>query len=240
MLLGFGLGFTLGAPTNYMILENIDDKEASSGMAAVSLIRSIGTTIAPAIMVGFIAHAGATVQTNLMDTLPNEVKMPTLPYVEEINAEFAKLKADPQMADKLAGMEIGDFATMETIQMDMSEESDFTIPQDLVNKLQTSDVTTITSITKEFALAMFNEMSPELVAEIQGGIKKGIDGLASGISELETGIPELQKGIDGIQQGINGMESGLKQQKDALAAIGAILSLFFYRQKKEDKVLPEA
>lgn len=52
-LLGFGLGFTIGAPVNYMMLENVSDSEANSGLATLSLIRSIGTSIAPAIMVGF-------------------------------------------------------------------------------------------------------------------------------------------------------------------------------------------
>lgn len=239
MLLGLGLGFTLGAPTNYMILENIEDKEASSGMAAVSLIRSIGTTIAPAIMVGFIAHAGTSVQTDIMDTLPNEVKMPTLPYAEEISAEFEKLMENPNLSDKLKGMEVADFATMETIKIDMSNDSELTIPQEMLDKFQASDVTNITTITKEFASTMFNEMSPELITDIQEGIKSGIDGIASGISEIETGIPELQSGIDGIQQGITGMQSGLKQQKNALADQAEMTTLLAQMQTLHDAI-PEA
>jgi len=219
MLLGFGLGFTMGAPVNYMILENIEEKEASSGLAALSLMRSIGTTVAPAVMVGFIAHAGLSVQSNIMDILPREVKMPALPYVEEISAEFEKLKSDPNFADKLNNMEIPDIASMDTIEIDMSSDSDVTIPQELVDKFRASDVTTITSITKEFAVTMFDEMSPEIISDIQEGIESGIDGISSALTELETGMSELQSGIDGIQQGINGMQSALTQQKNALAQL---------------------
>jgi len=156
MLLGFGLGFTMGAPTNYMVMENIEDREASSGLAAVSLIRSIGTTIAPALMVGFIAHAGASVQTNIMDTLPNEVKMPSLPYVEEISSEFEKLKANPDFADKLEGVDIAKYLDMDAIEINMSGDSDLTIPEELVAKFQTSDVTSITAITKELAYCLLS------------------------------------------------------------------------------------
>ena len=54
-IVGAGMGMSMGAPTNYMILENTDKSESSSAIATITLIRQIGTSIAPAIYVGLIA-----------------------------------------------------------------------------------------------------------------------------------------------------------------------------------------
>jgi EmrB/QacA subfamily drug resistance transporter len=218
MLLGFGLGFTMGAPVNYMMLDNISDKEASSGLATLSLIRSIGTTIAPALMVGFIVHAGMSFQPNIMPILPNEIKIPNLPYVQEISDEIAKLRSDPTMAEKLQGIDIPDIASMQTIKIDFSKNNDnIKIPDELLKKLQASDVTTATQVTKEFASSMFDQMSPLLLTKIQGGIQSGINGITAGLTELEAGAAKLQSGIDGIDKGITGMQEAVAQQEDALA-----------------------
>ena len=55
-LVGLGLGFAMGSPTNYMILENTSPNDSTSAIASVALVRQIGTTIAPAIFVGFITN----------------------------------------------------------------------------------------------------------------------------------------------------------------------------------------
>jgi EmrB/QacA subfamily drug resistance transporter len=221
-LLGLGLGFTMGAPINYMMLENIPDKEASSGLATLSLIRSIGTTIAPALMVGFIAHAGMSLQDNIMAELPNEINIPSLPYVEDITKEINQLKSDPDIAQKLAGVDIPDLSSLQTVKLDFSKnDGSVTIPNDLIEKFKRSDVTTITSVTKQFASAMFDQMSPTMVAKIQGGIQSGIDGVSQGLSGLEEGMKKLQEGYDGIGQGITGMQQGLGQQQDALKMLQA-------------------
>ena len=47
----------MGAPTNYMILENTRKEESSSAIATITLIRQIGTSVAPAIYVGLIASS---------------------------------------------------------------------------------------------------------------------------------------------------------------------------------------
>ena len=54
-VVGAGMGMSMGAPTNYMILENTSKAESSSAIATITLIRQIGTSIAPAIYVGLIA-----------------------------------------------------------------------------------------------------------------------------------------------------------------------------------------
>ncbi|MEL4106439.1 MFS transporter [Oscillospiraceae bacterium WX1] len=217
MLLGFGLGFTMGAPVNYMMLENISDKDASAGLATLSLLRSVGTTIAPAIMVGFIAHAGLSLQSNLTAALPDEIKVPNLPYVQEIMAETDKLKNDPNMAEKLNGVDIPDLTAMQTVKINFeSNDESVSIPDDVLKAFQTSDVTTITDAVKLFAEAMFDETSPQRVDEIQKGIKSGIDGITAGRNELSNSISKLHAGYSGLSQGVDGMQQGLVQQQAAI------------------------
>ena len=54
-IMGFGMGFAMGAPTNYMILENTSPAESGSAIATIALVRQVGTTVAPAILLGFVA-----------------------------------------------------------------------------------------------------------------------------------------------------------------------------------------
>ena len=77
VFMGLGIGFTMGTPLNYMMLSHTDIEESNSALATLSLVRSIGTSIAPAIMVGFIASAGAMIQPNVMKLLPTEVNTPS-------------------------------------------------------------------------------------------------------------------------------------------------------------------
>ena len=56
-VVGAGMGMAMGAPTNYMILENTDKRDSTSAIATITLIRQIGTTVAPAIYIGLIASA---------------------------------------------------------------------------------------------------------------------------------------------------------------------------------------
>ena len=54
-VVGAGMGMAMGAPTNYMILENVSASESTSAIATITLIRQIGTSVAPAIFVGLIS-----------------------------------------------------------------------------------------------------------------------------------------------------------------------------------------
>ena len=55
VVVGAGMGLSMGAPTNYMILENVDASEGTSAVATIALVRQIGTSVAPAVYVGLIA-----------------------------------------------------------------------------------------------------------------------------------------------------------------------------------------
>ena len=56
-IVGAGMGMAMGAPTNYMILENTDPHDSAAAISTITLIRQIGTTVAPAILIGMIATA---------------------------------------------------------------------------------------------------------------------------------------------------------------------------------------
>ncbi len=71
--MGFGVGFTMGAPLNYLILGAVPQEEGTTALATMSLIRSIGVTISPSIMIGFIVNAGSKVQQNIMALFPANI-----------------------------------------------------------------------------------------------------------------------------------------------------------------------
>lgn len=221
ILLGTGIGFTMGTPINYMMLDNTKVEESNSALATVSLVRSIGTAIAPAIMVGFISHAGMSVQGNIMKLLPNEVTLPPIPYAQELTDEFNQLKADPSMADKLEGVEIPDL-TMQTIYFDMSSNTgSMQLSPDILEKLQASDVTTITDTTKMMSDYMFAQMTPSIIANITNGIDSGISTLNDYISQLSDAIAAMPS-VPAMQDTIDKMNAGKEQMTDAVDKMNAL------------------
>jgi EmrB/QacA subfamily drug resistance transporter len=179
VLMGLGMGFTMGTPLNYMMLENTKDEESNSALAALSLVRSIGTAIAPAIMVGFLAHAGVAVQNNVMNLLPKEVSMPKLPYAQELTTEINEMKSNPMMKNVLATVDMPNFSYLEKIEINMNSSSDYQIPDELMDKIKSSDVTTITENSKLIAGSFFAGMAPDMISNIQTGIQNGIDELTA-------------------------------------------------------------
>lgn len=222
ILTGVGIGFTMGTPLNYMMLENTPANESNSALATVSLVRSIGTAIAPAIMIGFLAHAGLSVQTNIMNLLPKEVTIPPLPYAQELTDEFNKLKSDPNTSAQFASIDMPDLTSMQTIQIDMTSDSGYEVPDELLDLMKSSDVTTIVENTKTFASSIFAEMSPDLIANIQFGVQSGIDAMNSAAQDLTDNIDQMQQAYDGIGAGINGMSSAVSAQQTALAQLQSL------------------
>lgn len=217
LLIGLGMGFTIGAPLNYMMLDNTKKEESTSALATLSLVRSVGTVIGPAIMIGFLAHAGANIQTNVMTLLPKEITAPSLPYAKEISDKMDALKKDPNMKDKLANVEFPDLTSMTKVKINMSGNSGYKIPDDLLELMKSSDVTTITKNSKTFAQKMFEQMTPKIITQIQSGIQKGIDAMSSSLSEME-------KALDGIEKGYGAMASmGVKEKEEYHAKMDNML-----------------
>lgn len=214
---GLGLGFTMGTPLNYIMLANTDPKDSNSALATLSLVRSIGTAVAPAIMVGFIAHAGMAVSDNIMEVLPQEVQVGQLPYYEEIQEKFEKLKSDPDMADKIDGIDEMSIPDMSSIKFGDMKNSDskIEISDDMLQLLQNSDVTTIVANMKTFSSEMFDQFAPDLLSQIDSGLGKGMDGIATGRNEINTALSQMQSGYNGIGTGITGIRNGISQMNTA-------------------------
>ncbi|MDP4143316.1 MAG: MFS transporter [Bacillota bacterium] len=83
-LMGLGVGFTMGAPLNYLVLQTVTKEESASGLATMSLIRSIGLAISPSILIGFVVDAAKDLQPKLMEvvqtglaaSMPKGMKIP--------------------------------------------------------------------------------------------------------------------------------------------------------------------
>ncbi len=204
-LMGLGLGFVVGSPINYMMLAQTPPEESTSALATLSLVRSIGTTIAPAFLVGFLAHAGTQVADNLTAQLPTTITAPALPYADELQAKFDELKKDKNLADKLKNVTFPDLKSQTTITIDPSNNSGESLPPYLVDLLQTADVTTIVERSKTVAEYQFAQRTPSVVADITNGVDTGLKSLAAAQSDLDTARAKLDKAISGVTSGINGM-----------------------------------
>lgn len=216
VLIGTGIGFTMGTPLNYMMLSHTKESESNSALATLSLVRSIGTAVAPAIMVGFIAHAGANIQDEIMKDMPDKITIPKLPYADEITKEFNDLKANSQMKDKLKDMDMPDLKSMETVNIDFdNKDSGYEISDDLIELMKNSDVTTITENSKIMAKTMFDDTTPEVIDEIQGGIQKGVDGVDKGINSLDKSIDELNTGYDKLSDAYTKVNSAYTKMNDS-------------------------
>lgn len=216
-LMGLGLGFTIGSPLNYMMLDRTPAAESNSALATLSLVRSIGTTLAPAFLVGFLAHAGADLQSNLTAVLPTQVSAPTLPYAAELEATFAELKADPDLKKKLENVTFPDLASQTTIDIDAGGGG--TLPDDLVELLKTADVTTITARTKVVAERMFAEQTPPVIADITAGVDNGITQLDAARADVEKGRTKLDKAVRGVDKGVTGMRKARAGMRAAISGM---------------------
>jgi EmrB/QacA subfamily drug resistance transporter len=224
VVMGFGLGFTIGTPLNYMMLDNTPKEESNSALAALSLVRSIGTAIAPAIMIGFLAQAGTTTQSTLMNMLP-QPQAPKIALAESLNEDFNRLKADPNLAEMLKKVQIPDFSTMGSGSMNFSMTGG-TLPKNLADSMQTADVTNIVDRVKNMAAYMYNDKTSKVIIDIQNGIQTGLTNFGTGLtqldkqkSSLEDGIKGVQTAIDGMKQGIAGADKGIKQLQGGIAGM---------------------
>ena len=221
-LFGLGLGFIVGSPLNYLMLERTPKRESNSALATVSLMRALGTTLAPAIMVGFLAQAGTLVQDRLTAVLPTTVAVPALPYAAELQATFDELKADENLKDKVAGVEFPDLTSKSTIEIEPNGGG--TLPDDLVDLLKTADVTNIVERSKTVATRMFDEQTPARVAEIQDGVQKGLDSLTDAASELDSTVAEMADGLAEMDTNLADMADGLAEMDANLAEMSTGLA----------------
>ncbi|MEE0846156.1 MAG: MFS transporter [Eggerthellaceae bacterium] len=193
VLIGLGLGFTMGTPLNYMMLEKTDPKESNSALATLSLVRSIGTAIAPAIMVAFIAQAGTTAQAAIEDSLPKTVTVPVSIEAQAVSGDLEALSGSGDMYDEMMeGIDLSMLTEPQVIDLDeMESEGDLELPDDIIALMQGSDVTTIADNTKTMVAAMFDLASPDAIASAQEGVQEGIDGTTEAMGQLGDALDAM-------------------------------------------------
>lgn len=210
VLIGIGMGFTMGTPLNYMMLAQTKKSESNSALATLSLVRSIGTTIAPAIMVAFLAHAGSSVQADLMHELPDQAQVPSLPYEQEVADELAKLKSDNVLKDKLADVDVPDLSSFHTIEISPDAQGgSHDIPGNVLEELQNADVTTIVSDAKDLASSLFDKMEPTVAQNIDQGLDKGLDGINAALSEMNANLAGMQQAAQAAGPGSSSLQAGI-------------------------------
>lgn len=224
VLLGTGMGFTMGTPLNYMMLAKTEESQSNSALATLSLVRSIGTAVAPAIMVAFLAQAGVVMQGNLMNELPKQVSVPPFPYEQQVTDELNRLKSDSALKGKIDALNIPDFSSLNSISIDpsgkSSGESAFKPTPEQMRDIQNSDVTTIVSSTKALATSMFDSMTPAIAKNIDDGIDKGISGVNAAVEQMKSSLqsmPPAQAGqIQGVITGLETLVDQLQKMKDGV------------------------
>lgn len=210
ILIGLGMGFTMGTPLNYMMLENTEEKESNSALATLSLIRSIGTTIAPAIMIGFIANAGLCIQGNVMNLLPKEINVPALPYAQELTETFNMLKTNENTKEKFKDIEFPDLTSMQKIEIDINNNSEYEISEDLINLIKLSDITTIVNNVKTLSTSMFDMMIPVQIENIKNNINVGINEISNTIDEMNESLNMMQLAKYKNDIAINSLRSAIE------------------------------
>lgn len=227
VLLGLGMGFTMGTPLNYMMLAQTEESQSNSALATLSLVRSIGTAVAPAIMVAFLAHAGVVVQGSLMSELPQQITIPALPHEEQVDSELAQLKGNKAVKDDVARMNIPDFSSMNKIDIESNRGSDgsavFKPTPEQARIIQNSDVSNIVVNTKTLVSSMFDTMKPALKQSIDTEIDKGIAGTTSAITEIQARIANTPPTADtaALQEALKGTEAlrdQLQKMKEGVPA----------------------
>ena len=209
ILIGLGMGFTMGTPLNYMMLDNTKKADSNSALATLSLIRSVGTAIAPAVMVGFIAHAGVTAETNITAQLPKELVLPSLPYVTQLDEETTALKDSDFGKTYLSSVQFPDFEAMEKISLDAhGGVSEMKLPANLTKELSDADVTNIDQAVDNMVSYMADTMKPMVTEKAESGVQSGIDGL-----NRITASPEVPAQVT---QGVSTMVTQMTALKNAL------------------------
>jgi len=201
VLMGLGMGFSLGTPLNYMMLENTKKEESNSALATLSLIRSIGTTLAPSIMIAFIASAGMQIQSNVADELPENLTIPPIVYAEEISTKFAELQDDPQFADRFGDFTFPDFSGETLIpltQPSSGSGSDGTFDPEVLELIKSSDVTTISDNTRIMYIEIFDQFVPIIITNIEDGVQSGIEGLDEAVIGMNSGLNGINMTITSL------------------------------------------
>ena len=158
-MMGFGMGFLMGAPLTYLILHLVPKRDANTGQATLSLMRSLATTLAPAILVGLLATAMGGLSGKVMEVMPKP----------DMSAMSSAMPAAPGGMPMVGGQDSGmgqmppgntgdgsqsSAPPQDTIDPGFSMAN---VPDKLMNRLKSADVTNIVERSKELANYTFDE-----------------------------------------------------------------------------------
>lgn len=222
-VMGLGLGFLMGAPLTYLILHLIPETDANSGQATLSLIRSLGTTLAPAILVGLLATAMGGLSGKVMDAMP-AMEMPAMPAMTaEAPAAGGKMPAEmPPQAQvhkeamppqgQAKGQTIPSNAQANTPEKKPSPKAATSktkadmgfkmsdMPASLQNKIKTADVTNVVDRSKDIANYMFDQQEAKMKAKM-GTVPPSVEQMrAKYLKDIESHRDQIETAF---QLGLN-------------------------------------
>lgn len=245
-VMGLGLGFLMGAPLTYLILHLIPESDANSGQATLSLIRSLGTTLAPAILVGLLATAMGGLSGKVMDAMP-AMEMPAMPAMTQtapntsektpsgmpprgqakektmppsVQAPTPEQKTSPKAADPKAKTD------MEFKMSDM--------PASVQDKVKTADVTNIVDRSKDIANYMFDQQEAKIKAQM-GTVPPTVKQMrARYLQDIESHREQIETAF---QMGLNEGFSRLFWFYTILSLAGVLLLAGLPSKRKIDAII---
>lgn len=231
-VMGLGLGFLMGAPLTYLILHLIPETDANSGQATLSLIRSLGTTLAPAILVGLLATAMGGLSGKVMDAMP-AMEMPAMPAMTAPAPNANGQTMPPSSQAKAPAEKPTGKAATPMAKSDMGfKMSD--MPASLQNKIKTADVTNVVDRTKEVAKYMFAQQEKKMKAKM-GMVPPGIDKMQEQyLKDIESHRDQIETAF---QMGLNEGFTRLFWFYTILSLAGILLLAGLPSKRKIDAVI---
>lgn len=211
-VMGLGLGFLMGAPLTYLILHLIPESDANSGQATLSLIRSLGTTLAPAILVGLLATAMGGLSGKIMDAMP-AMEMPAMPAMTaEAPEADGKMPAVMPPQGQAERQTMPPNAQTNVLEQKPSPKTDAPktkadmgfkmsdMPAPLQDKIKTADVTNIVDRSKDIANYMFDQQEAKIKAQM-GTVPPSVEQMrAKYLKDIESHREQIETAF---QMGLN-------------------------------------
>lgn len=245
-VMGLGLGFLMGAPLTYLILHLVPETDANSGQATLSLIRSLGTTLAPAILVGLLATAMGGLSGKVMDAMP-PMEMPAMPAMTQTapnTSENTPSGMPPRgQAEKQT---TPSNAQTNTREQKPSPETDAPkrktdmglkmsdMPASVQDKVKTADVTNIVDRSKDVANYMFDQQEAKLKAQM-GMVPPSVEQMrAKYLQDIESHRDQIETAF---QMGLNEGFSRLFWFYTILSLAGVLLLAGLPSKRKIDAIV---
>lgn len=240
-VMGLGLGFLMGAPLTYLILHLIPESDANSGQATLSLIRSLGTTLAPAILVGLLATAMGGLSGKVMDAMP-PMEMSAMPAMTaeapEAGGKMPAGQAEKQTMPSNAQTNTREQkpapkATAPKTKAAMGfKMSD--MPASVQDKVKTADVTNIVDRSKDIANYMFDQQEAKIKAQMET-VPPSVEQMrAKYLQDIESHREQIETAF---QMGLNEGFSRLFWFYTILSLAGVLLLAGLPSKRKIDAII---